>query len=180
MSQNGVTFENSVQVIGGTLGAGGNVAAVFSKTGKATDVVTDAVKTETKAAGNSTAITHWNAATGPGPLGSDIAKTFSGASYTEKITDDTITLYRVYGGKSPELGSYWTSTPPAGALQSRMDSAILAEWGNSAEKVVQIKVPKGTKIYEGTAAPQSNGTESFLGGGAQIYIPNVKPEWIAK
>jgi hypothetical protein len=48
--------------------------------------------------------------------------------------------------------------------------------GNTAEKLVEIRVPKGTVIYEGAAAPQFG----HLGGGNQVYIPKVNPTWVVK
>jgi RHS repeat-associated protein len=109
-----------------------------------------------------------------GPLPIDVAKSFRGGSYTQLTLDTDITLYRVYGGKSKDLGSYWTRVAPNGPLQARMDLALKAEWGNTAENVVQINVPKGTVIYEGAAAPQG----ALLGGGSQVYIPKVDPSWV--
>jgi hypothetical protein len=46
---------------------------------------------------------------------------------------------------------------------------------------VTIRVPKGTKIYEGLAAPQkSNYFGSFLlGGGRQVYIgEKIEKSWV--
>jgi hypothetical protein len=97
------------------------------------------------------------------------------------ITSEPQTFYRVYGGKALEIAGYWTRTLPAGPLQSIIDSALLSTWGNSADHVTKIIVPSGTKFYEGYAATQE--TElggSILGGGNQVYIPNVHPSWIAK
>lgn len=50
---------------------------------------------------------------------------------------------------------------------------------NSALYVEKVTVPKGTVIYEGTAAPQViNGGAGYLpGGGNQVYIPNVESGW---
>ena len=118
----------------------------------------------------------WGPATGAGPLGEDVAKTFRGGSYTEMETTEAVALYRVYGGKAGELGSYWTKTPPGGPLQSRIDSALEPKWGNTMEKVTKITVPKGTTIYDGFAAPQGG----LLGGGSQVIIPKVDPSWVQK
>lgn len=44
-------------------------------------------------------------------------------------------------------------------------------------------VPKGTVIYEGTAAPQvitdslGNTIGKLPGGGNQVYIPKIKARW---
>jgi hypothetical protein len=46
--------------------------------------------------------------------------------------------------------------------------------GNTAQRVVQIQVPKGTVIYEGATAPHYG----QLGGGNQVFIPKVYPRWV--
>ena len=116
----------------------------------------------------------WGPLNGPGPLGADTAATFRGGSYTESALSEDTTLYRVYGGNAGPLGSYWTRTAPAGPLQSTIDSALNPAWGNTAQNVSTIVVPKGTTIYEGFAAPQGG----LLGGGSQVYIPKVNPTWL--
>ena len=118
----------------------------------------------------------WNPLNGPGPLGEKVAGTFRSALYTENALSQEATLYRSYGGSAGELGSYWTRTPPAGPLQSTMDSALNPAWGNTAQCVSTISVPSGTTIYEGVAAPQGG----LLGGGSQIYIPKVNPNWLVQ
>jgi len=116
----------------------------------------------------------WNPVNGPGPLGADVAATFRGGSYTQTVLTDDTTYYRVYGGNAGPLGSYWTQTPPAGPLQSTIDSALNPAWGNTAGNVSTIVVPKGTTVYQGFAAPQGG----LLGGGSQVYIPKVNPTWL--
>ncbi len=109
-----------------------------------------------------------------GPLSDAVANTFRGGSYTESALSGETTLYRSYGGTAGEIGSYWTRTPPAGPLQATMDSALNPAWGNTAQNVSTIRVPTGTTIYEGFAAPQGG----LLGGGSQVYIPKVNPNWL--
>jgi len=123
-----------------------------------------------------TAAIRWGPLNGPGPLGESVANTFRGGSYTESALAEDTTLYRVYGGNSPQVGPYWTRTPPAGPLQSTIDSALDPAWGNTAQNVVAIRVPSGTTIYEGFAAPQGG----LVGGGSQVVIPRVNPAWIVK
>lgn len=113
------------------------------------------------------ATVRWGPATGAGPLGEGVAATFRGGSYTQAVTQEATTLYRAYGGSAGEFGSYWSRTAPTGPLRARIDSALLPQWGNTAEKVSKMTVPKGTTIYEGLAAPQGN----LMGGGSQIFIP---------
>jgi RHS repeat-associated protein len=110
----------------------------------------------------------------PGPLPSSIASTFRSASYEAKILEESTAFYRVYGGKADKIGKYWTRNPPRGALQSKIDLALKSEWGNTANKTVTIRAPKGITIYEGIAAPQGG----FVGGGNQVFILKVDPDWI--
>jgi hypothetical protein len=112
----------------------------------------------------------------PGPLSAGIAATFRGGAYREVVYDRSIQLYRVYGGRAGQLGSYWTATPPTGMLRSRIDLALMPQWGNSASLVVRINVPAGTRMYEGYAASQGG----LVGGGTQVFVPNVNPAWILK
>ncbi|MDI3275899.1 DUF637 domain-containing protein, partial [Pseudomonas sp. AL03] len=43
-----------------------------------------------------------------GPLPKGIADTFRSGTYSEVVTQQPTTLYRVYGGTAQELGGYWT------------------------------------------------------------------------
>ena len=110
------------------------------------------------------------------PLPPRIANSFRGGSYTQTTLQSEVTLYRVYGGKAGELASWWSRTPPSGPMQAKMDLALLPEWGNSAQRVATIRVPKGTVIYEGAAAPQGY----LLGGGNQVFIPYGNPAWVVR
>ena len=112
-----------------------------------------------------------------GPLPDAIANSFRGGSYSQITLQADLELYRVYGGKAEQLGSYWTRIPPAGPVQSKIDLALKPEWGNTAENVVKIKVPAGTTIFEGFVEGQGGG---LLGGGSQVIVPNVDPSWVVK
>ena len=114
----------------------------------------------------------------PGLLDDAVASTFRSGTYTANTLSEGTMLYRVYGGNAGKIGSYWTRTKPSGPLQSQLDSALAPQWGNSASKIVSMRVPKGTTIYEGSAASQSTGVGQILGGGGQVYIPNINPNWI--
>lgn len=109
-----------------------------------------------------------------GPLPTAIANTFRSGTYTKNILETDIIIYRTYGGKAGELGSYWTRSKPTGSLQSIIDSALNPIWGNTATNVVKIKVPRGTTFFEGIAEKQG----SLVGGGNQIWIERVDPAWI--
>ena len=110
----------------------------------------------------------------PGPLPEAVANTFRGGSYTANTVSEVTTLYRVYGGRAMQIGGYWTRTKPAGPVQAIIDSALNPQWGNPATNVAVIRVPAGTTIYEGTAAAQGG----LVGGGSQVFIPNVNPAWL--
>ena len=119
----------------------------------------------------------------PGPLTEDVANSFNGATYTERVlTEDTV-MYRVSGGNAKEVGSYMSITPQGGGLQSQLDLALNPAWGNTTENVTKVVVPKGTTIYEGIAAPQNiydslgNVIGTLPGGGNQVYIPTVEARW---
>ena len=111
-----------------------------------------------------------------GPLPDAVANTFRSGTYTGFVTEGEMTLYRVYGGKAGELSSYWTPTYPQGPLQSIIDYSLDPKWGNTATNIATINVPAGTTIYQGYAAKQGG----LVGGGIQIYIPEVDPLWLVK
>jgi uncharacterized Zn-binding protein involved in type VI secretion len=126
--------------------------------------------------GNTPVGVTYNGMNGPGPLGPKVAGTFRSGTYTEIVTKEPTTLYRVWGGKSGEIGPYWTKTAPSGPVQSIVDSALNPAWGNTATNVTKIQVPAGTTIFEGIAAPQGG----LVGGGNQIFIQKVDPSWIMR
>lgn len=109
-----------------------------------------------------------------GPLPAEVASTFRGGSYSQVALESDTVLYRVYGGSSGQLSPYWSRTAPQGPLQARMDLALPP--GNTAQNVVQIRVPQGTTVFEGAAGPNFG----QLGGGNQVYIPRVDPSWVVK
>jgi hypothetical protein len=112
----------------------------------------------------------------PGPLADDIAVTFRSSSYTARTLEEPMTLYRVIGDAGRADGSFWTATRPQGPLQAVVDLAIDQTWGNPATTVIKARIPAGTTIYEGAAAAQ----RGLVGGGSQVYIPRVNPEWIVQ
>lgn len=111
------------------------------------------------------------------------ASTFRSGTYTEKVAETDIYLYRDYGGLAKADGRYWTPEPSKGPLQSQLDSAVLPEWGNTFQNQAVIKIPKGTTYYEGAAAAQTGtqGTNPTLhGGGTQVFLPTPQNDWIIK
>ena len=69
------------------------------------------------------------------------------------------------------VGSYLTRVKPGSAGQAMQDLALDPAWRNSRAFVSEVRVPAGTPIYEGTAAPQG----VLSGGGNQVYVPR---EWL--
>ncbi len=117
----------------------------------------------------------------PGPLPSRVAETFAGGRYREIILEENTVFYRVYGGKAGPIGrngaTFVSRSKQIGGLQSQIDSALRAEWGNTATEVAEIRVPKGTVIYEGPISSQGG---ISVGNSTQVYIPNVEPSWTRK
>lgn len=119
-----------------------------------------------------------------GPLDVELVKNFRGGSYSATTLSEPLTLYRGYGGLASDVGGWWTRLAPNGMLQLQLDSALVPSWGNTLTGVSRIRVPAGTTIYEGFAAPQGMlrgqkfGGGSLLGGGSQVFIPNVSRSWL--
>ena len=110
------------------------------------------------------------------PLEKDVADNFEGGSYTQIVLPKRTVFYRVYGGDAKQVGHYMTRVRQNGGLQSQIDLALNPKWGNTAEHVTKVVVPKGTFIYEGKAAlqPINDGTGMLIGGGNQVYIREVE------
>jgi hypothetical protein len=120
-----------------------------------------------------------------GPLGNpgnpkDAASSFRGGTYTQKVAQEEMYVYRDFGGTAKADGRFATLQPSSGPLQSRMDSAILQEWNSMGQRAV-IRIPKGTTYYEGFTAAQTSlrGTDSYLGGGVQVFLREVDPSWVS-
>jgi hypothetical protein len=110
-----------------------------------------------------------------GPLSPKVAATFRSSSYTSRRLGEPKELWRAYSDPDKKLGPYWTDIPPSGPLQTTVDSALHYTFKNSASKVVHIRVPSGTRVYEGFAGPQGGG---YLGGGPQFLLPKRLPGWV--
>lgn len=97
------------------------------------------------------------------------------------MTTEEIKLYRTFGGRAKELGAFTTTTPAQTRIDSKIETALLPEWGNSREFEIEITIPKGTILNIGKVAPQTiESTGTTLSGGAdQILLPKGWPrEWI--
>ncbi|MCQ8895784.1 DUF6531 domain-containing protein [Limnobacter humi] len=115
----------------------------------------------------------------PGALGDDLSGlpgTFSGGRYATIELDKPMTVYRAWTpGQSKELGAFWSLEKPAGSLQTRIDSALLPDWGNirgtpfsaQASRYTSINLPAGTTIHIGEVGAQGG---AWVGGKSQLLI----------
>jgi RHS repeat-associated protein len=81
----------------------------------------------------------------------------------------------LYGVRGPDSRSvWWSRVKPQGELQWRMDQAVRPEW-NSGTHLETLIIPRGQALtgFEGPAQVQP----PYLGGGNQIYVPNVPSGW---
>jgi hypothetical protein len=104
-------------------------------------------------------------------LSDDVARTFKGGQYATRTLEKDLVLRRVYGGRSGPRGPYWSRT--AYSSPGRAKQYLALPDTNTAERVVTIRVPAGSTIYEGKAA-RAFGRR---GGGNQVYLPRVDPRW---
>ncbi|WP_375058552.1 VENN motif pre-toxin domain-containing protein [Zobellella sp. DQSA1] len=133
---------------------------------------------------NNTARTYaHNMIENPGPLASlpnNPAANFAGGKYNTITLKDDLILYRAGqgGGGRNALGQWFTREPASSVAQVRIDLAVKPHWtdANGAltgtspiESIYQIKIPKGTTIYEGPVGSQGG---VYLGGQnvMQIYV----------
>ena len=119
----------------------------------------------------------------PCPLPSKTADTFKGGSYDEVILGSDTVLYRAFHdpkhrfGVAGERFSYWSRSDSRG-VQATVDSAIdVSRYGNTAERLVAVRVPKGTRVYEGLTQSIHKGP---AGGGNQVVLDDVRLAWEVK
>ncbi|EBF5144511.1 TPA_asm: hypothetical protein GYO66_01810 [Listeria monocytogenes] len=110
-----------------------------------------------------------------------ITETFTDGYYRTVETLEDVKVYRTYGGKANQSGSYATTSPAITRIDTKIDTALLPEWGNSRNYEIEITIPKGQQLNIGKVAPQNiESTGTVLSGGAdQILLPLGWPsEWI--
>ena len=114
------------------------------------------------------------------PLPEGTANSFVGGSYDEVVLGKDTVLYRAFHERTFKLGNpaerftYWSRTATKGT-HAAIDSAIpVSKNGNLADRVVAIRVPRGTRVFEGSARGIEQGP---VGGGSQVVLEGVKPEW---
>jgi hypothetical protein len=124
----------------------------------------------------------------PGSLPVKRAETFSGGRYAEIELNESLVVYRGWspGTWAAEDGAFWSLEKLLGSLQTKIDSALLPEWGagnakagfnsglrSQATNWTAIELPKGSRIYLGEIGGQNG---SWVGGGSQLLIkggPNL-------
>ncbi|MCC6074181.1 hypothetical protein ACFPTX_17040, partial [Pseudomonas sp. GCM10022188] len=115
-----------------------------------------------------------------------LAATFSGGRYADmELNSDTVAYRAWHPGQAREFGAFWSLEKPAGSLQTRIDSALLPEWGKlrgnplhrqQATRYTIVIIPKGTRVYIGEVGTQGG---AWVGGGSQMLIKDgaVLPGW---
>lgn len=98
------------------------------------------------------------------------AVSFMAGKYSSYTLKEDTAFWRS-GNAHQGVGDYYSNFKPMSEIQSRIDSAILPIWetghGSVLEAAYCVKIPKGTVIHIGEAAPQGG---MMLGGTQQIYI----------
>ncbi|MBC2370117.1 hypothetical protein HBP99_15915 [Listeria booriae] len=126
----------------------------------------------------------------PGPLAmldNTPNSNFYGGRYNVKVLKEDTVFYRggkqggltIPGQEKNGLGEWFTTAPPDSVAKVRIDSAVKYHWikpqtgkltGTSIiDAVYEVKIPKGTTIYEGPVGYQGG---HYLGGldNFQVYI----------
>ncbi|MEI3604988.1 hypothetical protein SPD48_04740 [Pseudogracilibacillus sp. SE30717A] len=113
-------------------------------------------------------------------LPSWLKNTYTDGQYRTVITNESIMVYRTFGGRAGVDGAFATTVPAPNRITSKIDSALLPEWKNSRQYEAVIEIPKGTELNIGKVEQQMTQTGTvFKGGGDQILLPQNWPnEWI--
>ncbi|SHO58962.1 hypothetical protein [Vibrio quintilis] len=110
-----------------------------------------------------------------------IQESFLDSNYRTVVTNQDITVYRVFGGNAKVQGAFVSTNPALNKIQAKIDAALLPEWKNTREFEAEIHVPKGTELNIGKVAPQTiDSTGTVLDGSSdQLLMPqNWSKEWI--
>jgi len=123
----------------------------------------------------------YNAVESPGPLANlpgNPAANFASGKYNSRVLADDLVLYRAGEAGTP-LGQWFTREPAASRAQVRIDLAVKPQWidpktgvltgSSNLDTVFAVKIPCGTRIYEGPVGYQSG---IYLGGTStgQIFV----------
>ena len=113
-------------------------------------------------------------------LQSWLIETYKDGQYRTVVTNEEITVYRVFGYNAEAGGAFATSNPAINRVQTKVDSAILPEWKNSLKYEAEIVIPKGTTLNIGRVGEQYTMSGARLAGDAdQFLLPqNWDLNWI--
>ena len=111
----------------------------------------------------------------PCPLTNDISSDF-GHSYDEVALNKDTILYRSYHSPAAMPDAAWWKRSPTKSTSAIIGNAIPTEYGNHADQMVKIRVPKGQTIYEGKSAAHGG----LVGGDDQVFLKNVDLSWEIK
>ncbi len=110
-----------------------------------------------------------------------VQESFLDSNYRTVITNEDITVYRVFGGNANPQGAFVTTSPALNKIQAKIDAALLPAWKNTRAHEAEILIPKGTRLDIGKVAPQTiESTGTVLDGlSDQLLMPQNWPkEWI--
>jgi len=73
-------------------------------------------------------------------LPESLGNTFTDGEYCTVVTNEEIKVYRTFGGKADAGGGFATTNSSNSRIQSKIDSALLPEWGNTRAYEVEITI----------------------------------------
>lgn len=107
--------------------------------------------------------------------GGTVADTFRSSTYVANELGKPVRLYRVYSREGSALGNYWSKIKPSGPYQATLDSGLAPNFNNLATHWVEIEVPVGRTIFEGTVGEVGK----LVGGGNQVYVAEkISDAWV--
>ena len=96
-------------------------------------------------------------------------KGFKDGKYTQKVLKKDVVGYRLHhGGPGGYAEGKWITmkrVPPG--LEGKLRCAIDPSWTNECTQVARIKIPAGTRVFEGEFAAQSG---AYVGQGKQLAV----------
>ena len=105
-----------------------------------------------------------------------VLPSFQGWQAVEREFPGGTRLYRIHGSSGAH-GHWWLVDLPASEVQFRIDYAVRPEW-NPATHFSVLEVPEGYSL-RGLIGRASYQGDWYVGGGTQVYLPNVPNEWIS-
>jgi uncharacterized Zn-binding protein involved in type VI secretion len=80
-------------------------------------------------------------------------------------------LFRIIGPDNNPAGAFWMLELPGSMDSWRARYAVISSWNEDGTYVEYTVPPGGLMVWFGPAAPQSEGSESYSGGGIQVFVP---------